>query len=389
MGTNSPAGVLGLALVSFVVAFVGFDKLIQRQEAEVSKRNAEEEQSEDEDRKVRLCTYNIRGFFDYYSSRKPLLRAALAEICPDILAVQEIMVNSAGQDHFITRCLDSACAEGVYRCFSHAAILTYLRSAGAPPSLSPLKAKILMTIIEAQNIVLGLPFLGAIIARLPRYLEYPRYAFKRLWNVDLMEVYYPLYAPIWGLSTLVGPKMVVLEEAVLPLRTEPLSEHMGTAHRMKIKIPSGHLIWVVNIHLDSTTEDGGSQIRELETQLIIEWMAPVTKDVDATFVVGDNNTLLEKETLLETWAKNGYESAHKLVHNEEPTKTWPSGISCGPFTDVDGNPGCLDYIWVLGAEKLEFHHAALGGTDSHPHDDTLYASDHYALWTEFSFKHEK
>ena len=45
--------------------------------------------------------------------------------------------------------------------------------------------------------------------------------------------------------------------------------------------------------------------------------------------------------------------------------------------DTDGDPACLDYIWVRGAvtvrsAKLEFDRP-------HPDDPTLYPSDHFGL----------
>ena len=32
----------------------------------------------------------------------------------------------------------------------------------------------------------------------------------------------------------------------------------------------------------------------------------------------------------------------------DPAVTWPSGLQA-PAMDTDGDPGCLDYIWVRGA----------------------------------------
>ena len=32
--------------------------------------------------------------------------------------------------------------------------------------------------------------------------------------------------------------------------------------------------------------------------------------------------------------------------------TWPSGLQA-PAMDTDGDPGCLDYVWVRGAVAVE------------------------------------
>ena len=59
--------------------------------------------------------------------------------------------------------------------------------------------------------------------------------------------------------------------------------------------------------------------------------------------------------------------------------TWPSGLQA-PGMDTDGEPGCLDYVWVRGAvrvvgARLAFDRPAVG-------DPTLYPSDHLGLVAE-------
>jgi endonuclease/exonuclease/phosphatase family metal-dependent hydrolase len=72
----------------------------------------------------------------------------------------------------------------------------------------------------------------------------------------------------------------------------------------------------------------------------------------------------------------GFRSAHVEANGAEPAVTWPSGIQA-PGMDADGEPGCLDYIWVRGpitveSCRLEFDRPAVG-------DLTLYPSDHLGL----------
>ncbi len=61
---------------------------------------------------------------------------------------------------------------------------------------------------------------------------------------------------------------------------------------------------------------------------------------------------------------------------EDPAVTWPSGLQA-PAMDTDGDPGCLDYVWVRGtvrvaSARLVFDRPA---TD----DPTLYPSDHLGI----------
>src|SRR3989304_4428148 len=43
----------------------------------------------------------------------------------------------------------------------------------------------------------------------------------------------------------------------------------------------------------------------------------------------------------------GFRSAFAEANGTEPSVTWPSGIQA-PGMDSDGDPGCLDYIWLRG-----------------------------------------
>ena len=72
----------------------------------------------------------------------------------------------------------------------------------------------------------------------------------------------------------------------------------------------------------------------------------------------------------------GFWSAYAGANGEEPAVTWPSGL-IAPAMDTDGEPGCLDYIWVSGAVRvvdlrLVFDRPAVG-------DPSLYPSDHVGV----------
>ena len=71
----------------------------------------------------------------------------------------------------------------------------------------------------------------------------------------------------------------------------------------------------------------------------------------------------------------GYRSAYAEANGAEPAVTWPSGLQA-PAMDTDGDPGCLDYIWVRGAVRV----VARGSrSTARPGDPTLYPSDHLGL----------
>ncbi|MDQ2965133.1 MAG: hypothetical protein M3R57_04740, partial [Chloroflexota bacterium] len=72
----------------------------------------------------------------------------------------------------------------------------------------------------------------------------------------------------------------------------------------------------------------------------------------------------------------GFRSAYAEANGDDPAVTWPSGIQA-PGMDTDGDPGCLDYIWLRGAvrasdARLAFDRPAVP-------DPTLYPSDHLGL----------
>ena len=72
----------------------------------------------------------------------------------------------------------------------------------------------------------------------------------------------------------------------------------------------------------------------------------------------------------------GFRSAFAEVHGADPAVTWPSGLQA-PAMDTDGPPGCLDYIWVRGAARVESARLAFDRPD--PVDPTIYPSDHLGI----------
>ena len=92
-------------------------------------------------------------------------------------------------------------------------------------------------------------------------------------------------------------------------------------------------------------------------------------------VVGDFNAEPE-EPAYARMVEAGFTSAFAAANGAEPDVTWPSGIKA-PGMDLDGDPGCLDYIWVRGPIAVESCRIAFDRPAAH--DATLYPSDHLGL----------
>ncbi|HUQ43066.1 MAG TPA: endonuclease/exonuclease/phosphatase family protein [Candidatus Limnocylindria bacterium] len=143
-----------------------------------------------------------------------------------------------------------------------------------------------------------------------------------------------------------------------------------SALRVPVSLPSGARLDYVVTHLHHLVPDEAT--REGQARAITEWLAGVEGPL---IVVGDFNAE-PVEAAYRVMQDAGFRSAHAEANGAEPAVTWPSGIQA-PGMDVDGDPGCLDYIWIRGAITAEscslaFDRPAVG-------DPTLYPSDHLGL----------
>ena len=145
---------------------------------------------------------------------------------------------------------------------------------------------------------------------------------------------------------------------------------------LRLVVPlDGARILVTVTHLHHASADHGP--RDDQARQLIDWLqaAPPT---DAQIVVGDFNAE-PTEPAAERIRSDGYRSAYAEANGAEPLVTWPSGFQA-PGMDTDGEPGCLDYVWVRGTvrvarARLAWDRPAVG-------DPTLYASDHLGLVAE-------
>lgn len=146
------------------------------------------------------------------------------------------------------------------------------------------------------------------------------------------------------------------------------------AHRGVVALPGGARVLVVVTHLHHVV--GAAAERDAQAAAVLDWLggAPAA---DATIVMGDFNAD-PGEPAFARMVAAGFRSAYAAANGSDPAVTWPSGLRA-PAMDTDGDPSCLDYIWVRGAVRVA--DARLAFDRPHPEDPTLYPSDHVGLST--------
>ncbi len=144
------------------------------------------------------------------------------------------------------------------------------------------------------------------------------------------------------------------------------------AHRAIVTLPGGSRVLVAVTHLHHLVPDEAE--RDDQARRLLEWLdaAPA---VDGQVVVGDFNAEPVEPTYARMTAA-GFRSAYAEVDGADPAVTWPSGLQA-PAMDTDGDPGCLDYIWVRGSVRVGSARLVFDRPD--PEDPTLYPSDHLGL----------
>lgn len=154
------------------------------------------------------------------------------------------------------------------------------------------------------------------------------------------------------------------------LRLEP----GRAAHRVLLLLEGQVTVWVVNTHLHHRREEPA--VRAAQAQALARWMedAPAA---DATVIAGDFNAPPE-EPACQVMRTSGYRSAFAEANGTEPAFTWPSGES--PTMDTDGDPACVDYLWIRG--RVAAVRAWLACNEPSATDATLFPSDHFAVAAE-------
>jgi endonuclease/exonuclease/phosphatase family metal-dependent hydrolase len=145
-----------------------------------------------------------------------------------------------------------------------------------------------------------------------------------------------------------------------------------SAHRVRLTLPGGARLVLAVTHLHHVPADAA--LRDAQVDRLVSWL-DASPEHDALVVAGDFNAEPTEPAYARMRAA-GFASAHATANGAEPAVTWPSGL-VAPGMDTDGDPGCLDYIWVRGAVTVES--ARLVFDRPAASDPTLYPSDHLGV----------
>jgi endonuclease/exonuclease/phosphatase family metal-dependent hydrolase len=144
------------------------------------------------------------------------------------------------------------------------------------------------------------------------------------------------------------------------------------AHRVQVGLPGGSTALVAVTHLHHPPD--GAAERDGQATELLAWLA-AAPPADATILVGDFNAS-PKEPAYARIGAAGFRSSFLEVHGHEPAYTWPSGLQAQAM-DTDGDPACLDYIWIRGAVRVI--DCRLAWDRPAVDDPTLYPTDHLGL----------
>jgi endonuclease/exonuclease/phosphatase family metal-dependent hydrolase len=144
------------------------------------------------------------------------------------------------------------------------------------------------------------------------------------------------------------------------------------AHRTVIDLPAGSTVLVAVTHLHHAVPAAAE--RDQQTAALLDWLGRAP-EADATIVMGDFNADPD-EPAYGRMVGAGFRSAYAEANGAEPPVTWPSGLQA-PAMDTDGEPSCLDYVWLRGTVRTT--EARLVFDRPAPEDPTLYPSDHLGV----------
>jgi endonuclease/exonuclease/phosphatase family metal-dependent hydrolase len=176
--------------------------------------------------------------------------------------------------------------------------------------------------------------------------------------------------PEYGNSLLVREPLVATAEARLDLGLQ------RAAHRVRVSLAGGATVVVAVTHFHHPPAAHAERDGQAET--LLAWLDEAIADsphADATILAGDFNAGPDEPAHARIAAAS-YRSAHLEANGREPAVTWPSGL-IAPAMDRDGEPNCLDYIWIRGAIRTLDCRLVFDRPDAD--DVTLYPSDHFGL----------
>ncbi len=100
----------------------------------------------------------------------------------------------------------------------------------------------------------------------------------------------------------------------------------------------------------STTRWTATPQRDEQAAALLGWLDEAPRRPTRSIAMGDFNADPAEPTYARMRAA-GFVSAYAEANGAEPAVTWPSGLQA-PAMDTDGDPDCLDYIWLRGAVRV-------------------------------------
>jgi len=147
-----------------------------------------------------------------------------------------------------------------------------------------------------------------------------------------------------------------------------------SAHRVRVELPGGASVVMAVTHFHHPQDAESERARDEQATTLLEWLAG-SPAADATILVGDFNAT-PREPAHARIVAAGFRSSFLEANGQEPEYTWPSGLQAEAM-DTDGDPGCLDYIWVRGEVRVV--DCRLAWDRPAVDDPTLYPTDHLGL----------
>ena len=173
--------------------------------------------------------------------------------------------------------------------------------------------------------------------------------------------------PEYGNSLLVAPPLTAVGGS------ERLDlGHARAAHRVMVRLEDGADLLVAVTHLHHRVPDAA--IRDEQAAALVAWL-DAAPGAAAQVVMGDFNAD-PGEPAYRRMTASGFRSAYAEANGAEPAVTWPSGLQA-PAMDTDGDPACLDYVWLRGAARAVT--ARLWADRPAIDDPTLFPSDHFGV----------
>jgi endonuclease/exonuclease/phosphatase family metal-dependent hydrolase len=180
--------------------------------------------------------------------------------------------------------------------------------------------------------------------------------------------------PEYGNSLLVRAPLAAEEHGRLDLG-------LGrAAHRVRLTLPGGATIVFAVAHFHHPPAAAAE--RDTQAATLLEWLE-AGPAADAIILVGDFNAGPREPAYARIRAA-GFRSSYLEANGREPAYTWPSGLQA-PAMDTDGDPECLDYIWVRG--EVRVLDCRLAWDRPSVDDPTLYPTDHLGLAAHLEIGH--